>query len=61
MEITHYQSLKVSEKLQWIDITEDKSKLCKYALDAEHAMTLDAGGEWLTGAYGFAELRMQLP
>ena len=51
--------------MYWIDITEDKSKLNKYGLDADYAMTrfhvLDAAGRWQTGAYGFAELWKKLP
>ncbi len=64
-EISHYRSLKGSEKLHWVNITRDKSTLNKYSLDAEFAMTrfhvFDAAGQWQTGAYGFVEMWTSLP
>ena len=64
-EIHHYQRLRGSDRVSWIDISSDQAALEAHQLQRETAMARlhvrDASGQWHTGAWGFAELWSHLP
>ncbi len=63
-EIRHYRRLRGAGQIMWVDVSAADASL-PHGLNRESAMArfhvLDAGGEWQTGAYGFAELWSHLP
>lgn len=64
-EISHYQSLKSSVPIQWIDITRDGSALEAYGLTYENALrrfhVRSVEGDLQVGAEGFICLWTVLP
>jgi predicted DCC family thiol-disulfide oxidoreductase YuxK len=59
-EIDHYRRLRGADQIQWVDVSTTPNLQWLYGIDTETAMrrfhVRTASGEWLTGAYGFAEL-----
>ena len=63
-EISHYQRVEGASNIEWIDISTAGDLQQHFGVDYESAMrrfhVRTAHGEWLTGAYAFAELWSQL-
>jgi len=59
-EIKHYRRLRGADLIQWVDVSTTPNLQWLFGIDADTAMrrfhVRTAEGEWLTGAYAFAEL-----
>lgn len=64
-EVAHYRRQRGADRLEWVDVTRDETRLAAYGLQRETVMArfhvLDATGRWQTGAWGFAEIWSHLP
>ena len=64
-EIQHYRHLDRTQRLCWVDISREATRLGRYGLTVEQAMrrfhVLDGHGRWRTGVAAFVELWSHLP
>lgn len=59
-EIDHYRRLRGADQIQWVDVSRTPNLQWLYGIDPDTAMrrfhVRRPDGEWLTGAFAFAEL-----
>ena len=63
-EIDHYRRVRGADQIQWVDISRTPNLPWLYGIDPDTAMrrfhVRRTDGEWLTGAYAFAEVWLHL-
>jgi predicted DCC family thiol-disulfide oxidoreductase YuxK len=64
-EVNHYQGLDTAGRIEWTDITKDRTLLQAFGVTHESAMrrlhVLSRDGRLLSGAYAFAVIWSELP
>jgi predicted DCC family thiol-disulfide oxidoreductase YuxK len=59
-EIDHYRRLHGADQVNWVDVSTTPNLQWLYGIDTDSAMrrfhVRTSSGQWLTGAYAFAEL-----